>query len=92
MVSYETIRSEASARNVERGVHQNSRAPTLANRGPRRKPLISGRRPDLTKPQQPVQMLLSMRLSCRSMARSSGVGPDACGTPGRGTVSPVEVR
>ena len=43
-------------------------------------------------PQQPVQMLLSMRLFCCSMARSSGVGPDACGTPGRGTVSPVEVR
>ena len=43
-------------------------------------------------PQQPLQMLLSILLfSCR-MARSSGVGPAACESPGRGTVSPVDVR
>jgi hypothetical protein len=42
--------------------------------------------------QQPVQMLLSILLSSRRIARSSGVGPDACGTPGWGTVAPVDVR
>jgi len=42
--------------------------------------------------QQPLQMLLSMRSFCSRIARSSGVVPDDCGTPGRGTVSPVDVR
>jgi hypothetical protein len=42
--------------------------------------------------QQPLQMLLSMRLFCSRIARSSGVVPDDCETPGRGTVSPVDVR
>ena len=82
----EQLRSIASAKPRLR-----SPVPALGEPGPAAQAL-SGRRPDLTKPQQPVQMLLSMRLSCCSMARSSGVGPDACGTPGRGTVSPVEVR
>jgi hypothetical protein len=43
-------------------------------------------------PQQPLQMLLSILLSCCRIARSSGVGPADCEAPGRGTVSPVEVR
>jgi hypothetical protein len=43
-------------------------------------------------PQQPLQMLLSILLSCCWIARSSGVGPADCEAPGRGTVSPVDVR
>ena len=43
-------------------------------------------------PQQPLQMLLSMRSFCSRMYRSNGVSPDDCGTPGRTTVSPVDVR
>jgi hypothetical protein len=46
----------------------------------------------VTASQQPLQMLLSILLSCCSMARSSGVGPADCEAPGRGTVSPVDVR
>ena len=43
-------------------------------------------------PQHPLQMLLSMRLSSCWIFRSSAVGPEACGTPGRGTVAPVGAR
>jgi NAD(P)H-dependent FMN reductase len=45
-----------------------------------------------TPPQQPLQMLLSISLSCCWISRSSGVGPADCEAPGCGTVSPVDVR
>ena len=51
-----------------------------------------GRRASAWPCQQPLQMLLSMRLSSCWIWRSSAVGPDPWGTPGRGTVAPVEVR
>jgi hypothetical protein len=53
---------------------------------------LQRRRVSIPPPQQPLQMLLSILLSCCWISRSSGVGPADCEAPGRGTVSPVDVR
>ena len=77
-----------------RALHRRLAAFAQAGSDQPRKAAATSRRAFLPPPsgQQSVQMLLSMRLSSCRMVLSSGVGPDACGTPGRGTVAPVPVR